>query len=97
MGNSTVTTPFGCISTLFPQNFNFGWTEPWKIQSWLSAWNAEIGGWWLTCSQTILNSSRSNSYVSPNKGLNGFPKRSQLDANALTANPGNGFICSVEY
>lgn len=54
LGNSTVTTPFGWISTLFPQNLSLGWIEPWKIKCSLSAWKAETGGWWLTCSQTTL-------------------------------------------
>lgn len=88
LGNSTVTTPFGCISTLFPQNFSFGWIDPWKIQSLSkSAWKADTGGWWLTCSQIILNSSRSSSYVSPRSGLKGLPSRSQFEAKALTAKP----------
>uniref|UniRef100_A0A182WIX5 Uncharacterized protein n=1 Tax=Anopheles minimus TaxID=112268 RepID=A0A182WIX5_9DIPT len=34
----------------------------------------------------IRNSGRVSSYVSPSKGLNGFPRRSQLEANAETAN-----------
>jgi hypothetical protein len=35
---------------------------------------------------TYLYPSLSNSYVSPRRGLNGLPSRSQLDAKALTAN-----------
>lgn len=88
-GNSTVTIPFGCISTLLPQNLSFGCIEPWNIQLSQSAWNAETGGWWLTCSQIMWNSGLSNSYVSPSSGLKGLPKRSQLDAKALTAKPAN--------
>lgn len=51
-----------------------------------SAWKLETGGWCETCSQTIRKSAFWYSYVSPNNGLNGFPKRSQFDANADTAN-----------
>lgn len=54
MGSSTVTVPLGWISTLFPQNLSLGWMEPWKTKFSLSAWKAETGGWWLTCSQMIL-------------------------------------------
>lgn len=54
LGSSTVTTPLGWISTLFPQNLSLGWIEPWKTKCSLSAWKAEIGGWWLTCSHTTL-------------------------------------------
>lgn len=40
----------------------------------------------LTNVKVYRKSSRSNSNVSPSIGLNGFPKRSQLQAKALTAN-----------
>lgn len=60
LGSSTVTCPFGWISTLFPQNLSLGWIEPWNIKSWQSAWNADIGGWWLTCSHTTLKTSNTH-------------------------------------
>lgn len=85
--SSTVTMPFGWISTLLPQNFNFGWIEPVNLKSGESAWNADTGGWCETCSHTIRKSSFWYSYVSPSNGLNGFPKRSQFDASAETAKP----------
>lgn len=52
--SSMVSVPFGWISMLLPQNLILGWIEPWKRKTGDSAWNADTGGWWLTCSQTIL-------------------------------------------
>lgn len=53
-GSSTVRVPLGWISTLLPQNLIFGLMAPWKRKTGDSAWKAETGGWWLTCSQRIL-------------------------------------------
>jgi len=49
----SVTTPFGVMSTVFPQNLILGCTAPWKTNKSDSTWNALTGGWWLTCSQMI--------------------------------------------
>lgn len=54
LGNSTVTCPFGWISTLLPQNLSLGWTDPWNTKWGLSAWKADTGGWCETCSKEIM-------------------------------------------
>ena len=54
LSSSRVSVPLGWISTLLPQNRRRGWMEPWKNHCSASAWNAETGGWWDTCSKTIL-------------------------------------------
>lgn len=65
--SSTVKVPLGWISTLLPQNLILGWIDPWKRKaSGDSAWKAETGGWWLTCSQMILSFSTGNQYVHKN-------------------------------
>lgn len=46
--NSTVTMPFGWISTDFPQNFNFGSIDPKKCHVSVEASKALTGGWWDT-------------------------------------------------
>lgn len=57
-----MSVPLGCISTLLPQNLILGWIDPWKRKAGDSAWNAETGGWWLTCSQTILQIQSNNQF-----------------------------------
>ena len=48
------------------------------MKSWPSACTAVIGGWWLTYSAIYLYlGSKSNSKVSPNKGLKGLSTLNQ--------------------
>ena len=77
-GSSTVKVPFGWNSTDFPQNLTLGYIEPrktkclslvwsgWFESDWTfrpSAWKADTGGWWPTCSEIIRKFFQQKRYI----------------------------------
>lgn len=54
-----IIVPSGLTSTDRAQSFNLGCMAPDMTKWGESTWNADTGGWWLTCSVTIRKSSSS--------------------------------------